>query len=49
VKCRDRFCKKEAMPGDPRCGFHKEEFDDKTAAAAEDLKKFATQPTKRKP
>jgi len=49
VKCRDRYCKQEAMPGDPRCGFHKEQFDERTTAAIADLKKTATQPPPRKP
>ena len=50
MKCRDLQCRQEAMPDDPRCGFHKEVFDERTAAASTDLKKSTTTPTpSRKP
>lgn len=48
MKCRKRECSQEAMAGDPRCGFHKEEIEERIAAAAKDLKKHATPTPPRK-
>ena len=50
MKCRMHLCHSEAMPGDPRCGFHKELYDERTEKAKRELRELreAAERTKQK-